>query len=118
MRDFRWLKGRAEVGSASTNCIVSYPLSSNRPLGLGLTGRICREKERRSTLLSKVWEKQACIGECVMQFYEHIRQILGLGVEPKNLSFIQISLRGIIVFVSAGDAEGSQQTLFIEDDGV
>lgn len=33
------------------------------------------------------------------QVYEQIRQILGLGIEPKDLSFIQISLRGIIVFV-------------------
>jgi len=34
-----------------------------------------------------------------MQVYDQIRQILGLGIEPKDLSFIQISIRGIIVFV-------------------
>jgi uncharacterized membrane protein YcaP (DUF421 family) len=36
-----------------------------------------------------------------MQVYEQIRQILGLGLEPKDLSFIQISLRGIIVFIAS-----------------
>lgn len=36
-----------------------------------------------------------------MQVYDQIRQILGLGIEQKDLSFIQISIRGIIVFIIA-----------------
>jgi uncharacterized membrane protein YcaP (DUF421 family) len=36
-----------------------------------------------------------------MQAYDQLRHILGLGIEPKDLSFIQIALRGIIVFVVA-----------------
>jgi uncharacterized membrane protein YcaP (DUF421 family) len=36
-----------------------------------------------------------------MNIYESIRQLLGLGLEPKDLSFIQMSLRGIVVFVTA-----------------
>src|SRR5947208_5737464 len=34
-----------------------------------------------------------------MNAYESIRQILGLGLEPKDLGFIQVSLRGLIVFI-------------------
>jgi len=34
-----------------------------------------------------------------MNIYEGLRQVLGLGLEPKDLSFIQISLRGVIVFI-------------------
>ena len=34
-----------------------------------------------------------------MQIYESLRTILGLGLEPKDLTFIQVSLRGIIVFI-------------------
>src|SRR5947209_20484036 len=33
-----------------------------------------------------------------MYAYESIRQVLRLGLEPKDLSFIQMSLRAIIVF--------------------
>src|SRR6187397_1685793 len=33
-------------------------------------------------------------------FYDLVAPILGLGVEPKDLTFLQISLRGIIVFVA------------------
>ena len=33
-------------------------------------------------------------------FYDFVAPILGLGVEPKDLTFIQISLRGIIVFLA------------------
>ncbi|MDB6148045.1 MAG: putative rane protein [Spartobacteria bacterium] len=33
-------------------------------------------------------------------FYDFISPILGLGVEPKDLTFLQISSRGIIVFVA------------------
>jgi uncharacterized membrane protein YcaP (DUF421 family) len=33
-------------------------------------------------------------------FYDFISPILGLGVEPKDLTFLQISLRGVIVFVA------------------
>ncbi|MEY2439475.1 MAG: hypothetical protein QOI34_860 [Verrucomicrobiota bacterium] len=33
-------------------------------------------------------------------FYDFISPILGLGVEPKDLTFLQISFRGIIVFVA------------------
>ena len=36
-----------------------------------------------------------------MEMYETIKQVLGLGLEPKDLSFIQISLRGIIVFFAS-----------------
>jgi uncharacterized membrane protein YcaP (DUF421 family) len=36
-----------------------------------------------------------------MHLYETLKQILGLELEPKDLSFIQISLRGIIVFTIA-----------------
>src|SRR5215469_2451555 len=32
-------------------------------------------------------------------FWNSFETLLGLGVEPKNLTFIQISLRGVIVFV-------------------
>jgi uncharacterized membrane protein YcaP (DUF421 family) len=34
-----------------------------------------------------------------MNYLEVTRHILGLGLDPKQLSFIQISLRGIIVFI-------------------
>src|SRR5207248_3777938 len=33
-------------------------------------------------------------------FYNFVGPLLGLGAEPKDLTFIQISLRGIIVFVA------------------
>src|ERR1700740_1062163 len=33
-------------------------------------------------------------------FYDFIAPTLGLGVEPKDLTFLQISLRGIVVFVA------------------
>jgi uncharacterized membrane protein YcaP (DUF421 family) len=36
-----------------------------------------------------------------VNIYEHISQFLGLGLEPKQLSFVQVSLRGIIVFIAA-----------------
>src|SRR3954463_11627489 len=32
-------------------------------------------------------------------FYNFVTPILGLGLEPKDLTFLQISLRGIIVFL-------------------
>ena len=32
-------------------------------------------------------------------FYDAVAPVLGLGVEPKDLTFLQISLRGIIVFL-------------------
>jgi uncharacterized membrane protein YcaP (DUF421 family) len=34
-------------------------------------------------------------------FWNFIETLLGLGVEPKNLTFVQISLRGIIVLLMA-----------------
>lgn len=33
-------------------------------------------------------------------FYNFLGPLLGLGVEPKELTFLQISLRGIIVFIA------------------
>jgi hypothetical protein len=33
-------------------------------------------------------------------FYDAVAPVLGLGVEPKDLTFLQISLRGIIVFLA------------------
>src|SRR5437588_12086025 len=36
-----------------------------------------------------------------MAIWEGVRQFLGLGLEPKNLTFVQISVRGIIVFIAA-----------------
>ena len=33
-------------------------------------------------------------------FYDFIAPLLGLGAEPKDLTFVQISLRGIIVFLA------------------
>lgn len=33
--------------------------------------------------------------------FEAIRTVLGLGLDPKDLTFCQISLRGIIVFIAA-----------------
>jgi len=33
-------------------------------------------------------------------FYDFISPTLGLGVEPKDLTFVQISLRGVIVFIA------------------
>jgi uncharacterized membrane protein YcaP (DUF421 family) len=33
-------------------------------------------------------------------FYDFVGPLLGLGVEPKDLTFVQISLRGIIVFLA------------------
>src|SRR5437660_12460842 len=32
-------------------------------------------------------------------FYDFVSPLLGLGTEPKDLTFIQISLRGVIVFL-------------------
>jgi len=34
-----------------------------------------------------------------MQIYESVKDVLGLGLEAKDLSFIQIALRGVVVFV-------------------
>jgi len=33
-----------------------------------------------------------------MQLYESVRQVLGLNLEPKDLSFFQVSLRALIAF--------------------
>jgi uncharacterized membrane protein YcaP (DUF421 family) len=33
-------------------------------------------------------------------FWNILEPLLGLGVEPKNLTFVQISLRGVIVFIA------------------
>jgi uncharacterized membrane protein YcaP (DUF421 family) len=33
-------------------------------------------------------------------FYDFVTPLLGLGAEPKDLTFVQISLRGIIVFLT------------------
>ena len=33
-------------------------------------------------------------------FYDFVDPILGLGAEPKDLTFVQISLRGVIVFLA------------------
>src|SRR5436853_5097743 len=33
-------------------------------------------------------------------FYDSVAQLLGLGIEPKDLTFLQVSLRGVIVFVA------------------
>jgi uncharacterized membrane protein YcaP (DUF421 family) len=33
-------------------------------------------------------------------FYDFVAPILGLGVEPKDLTFLQISLRGVVVFIA------------------
>ena len=34
-----------------------------------------------------------------MAFYQGVQHILGLGLEPKELSIVQVSLRGVIVFL-------------------
>jgi uncharacterized membrane protein YcaP (DUF421 family) len=34
-----------------------------------------------------------------MELYEGVKQILGLGLKPEELGFVQIGLRGIIVFI-------------------
>ena len=36
-----------------------------------------------------------------MEFYNAIKNVLGLDLEPRHLTFIQIALRGIIVFITA-----------------
>lgn len=36
-----------------------------------------------------------------MNFYLGLSSVLGLGVQPKELSFLQVALRGLIVFVAA-----------------
>ena len=36
-----------------------------------------------------------------MGIYQALKDILGLGLEPKDLTFIQISLRGIVVFIAS-----------------
>lgn len=33
-------------------------------------------------------------------FYELVAPVLGLGLDPKDLTFLQISLRGVIVFIA------------------
>src|SRR5256885_16609185 len=33
-------------------------------------------------------------------FYDSVAQLLGLGMETKDLTFLQVSLRGVIVFVA------------------
>ena len=33
-------------------------------------------------------------------FYNSFSSLLGLGAEPKDLTFIQISLRGVVVFIA------------------
>jgi len=35
-----------------------------------------------------------------MAFYDALSQVLGLGLEPKDLTFLQISVRGIIVLIA------------------
>ena len=32
-------------------------------------------------------------------FYEQFASLLGLGLEPKNLTFLHVSLRGLVVFI-------------------
>ena len=36
-----------------------------------------------------------------MSIWEGVRQFLGLGLEPKYLTFVQISVRGIVVLIAA-----------------
>ena len=36
---------------------------------------------------------------CMNAFWSSLETLLGLGVDPRNLTFVQISLRGIIVFL-------------------
>ncbi len=36
-----------------------------------------------------------------MNIYDCVKEILGLGLEPQELSFMQISLRGVIVFLAS-----------------
>ena len=36
-----------------------------------------------------------------MEFWEGVQHVLGLDSEPKDLTFLQISLRGIIVFIAS-----------------
>jgi uncharacterized membrane protein YcaP (DUF421 family) len=36
-----------------------------------------------------------------MNIYEGVKEVLGLGLEPKDLSFVQVSLRGVIVFIAS-----------------
>ena len=36
-----------------------------------------------------------------MSAYEGVQHVLGLGLEPKDLTFFQISLRGVVVFLSS-----------------
>lgn len=37
---------------------------------------------------------------CMNAFFDFVGPLLGLGAEPKDLTFIQISLRGVIVFLA------------------
>jgi uncharacterized membrane protein YcaP (DUF421 family) len=39
--------------------------------------------------------------EVLQQIHEVMRPLLGLGVEPKELNFLQVTLRGLIVFIFA-----------------
>ena len=34
-----------------------------------------------------------------MEWFEHLKELLGIGQQPKDLTFLQVSLRGIIVFL-------------------
>jgi uncharacterized membrane protein YcaP (DUF421 family) len=39
------------------------------------------------------------IKESIMETYESFSRLLGLGLEPKNLTFLQIALRAVLVFI-------------------
>src|SRR5436190_3412489 len=41
----------------------------------------------------------AAISFCMNALSDSIAQMLGLGMEPKDLTFLQLSLRGVIIFL-------------------
>jgi hypothetical protein len=52
-------------------------------------------------------------------FWNSFETVLGLGVEPRNLTFVQISLRGIIVFsCHAGRSAAWAQTLTLAENSI
>ena len=65
---------------------------------------LCHAKVSRASRAESVYPRDKVFsGDKILAmnaFWNSFETLLGLGVEPRNLTFVQISLRGIIVFLS------------------
>jgi hypothetical protein len=64
---------------------------------------LCHAKVSRASRAESAYPRdKAFSGDKILPmnaFWNSFETLLGLGVEPRNLTFVQISLRGIIVFL-------------------